>query len=67
MKCDFLKSCVNIITQRNMIHRIEVLYPRFASLCYFKQNQKCLWHVIYLYSYYQSGVVIMIKEIFLSL
>ena len=40
MKCD-LKSCVNVITQRNMIYRIEVLYPHFASLCYFKQKEKC--------------------------
>ena len=46
-----------------MIHRIEVLYARFASLCYFKQKEKCLWHVIYLYSYYQSANVI-IEEIF---
>ena len=46
MKCD-LKSCVNIITQRNMIHRIEVLY-RVSLRCVILSKIKSAYRTLYI-------------------
>ena len=66
MKCD-LKSCVNIITQRNMIHRIEALYC-ISLRCVILSKKKSAYSTLYICIVItDSANVIIIKEFFLSL